>query len=398
MSALIKVSKNILAILLGVLLSFCLLEGLLRIFQPIEYRVKGHKLKLPRDKKYQFTNDKTDKLDRVISTSRNHLGFRGEMPPKDFAGYVTIIAVGGSTTACEMISDGKTWCDLLAARLKSSFGPVWLNNAGLDGTSTYGHLIMMEDFLIKMKPKVVLFLVGANEIGLGDYTSWDLEFQKKPAAGFMASFSAKLLNESEVLGYAINFYRYAQAKKLGLIHQIFDFANLPPTDLPQATADNLLQSHQEKYLKPFAKRLTRLIAISRENGIEPVLITQPTAFGEVIDPVTGADLGRASAYALNGKTLWRVLELYNGVTRKIAAQQGVELIDLAAEMPKNSGYYYDTYHFSNAGCVRVAEIVDQRLEPFLEKRYPRFKAKSPAPGEGREPRASQVEIESAPSP
>lgn len=374
MSPFMKVSKNILAILLGVLISFILLEGLLRIFQPIEYRVKGNKLKLPRDKKYQFTNDKTDKLDRVIATSRNHLGLRGEMPPKNFADYVTIVAVGGSTTACEVISDGKTWCDILAGKLTAEFGQVWLGNAGLDGTSTYGHLVMMEDYLIKMKPKVVLFLVGANDIGLGNYTTCDHEFIKKPKTDFLATLMEKLINKSEVLGYAINFYRYAKARRLGLPHQIFDFAYLQPTNLSQEEVDALLHSDRERYLEPFKQRLTKLIEISRENSMEPVFITQPSAFGDVIDPVTGVDLGQAGSYGMNGKTLWRRLELYNGMTRETAAQQGIELIDLAAEMPKSSEYYYDTYHFSNAGCTRVAEILDKTLAPFLEKRYPRLKA------------------------
>lgn len=375
-----NLSKNILAILLGISVSFFLLEGLLRIFQPVEYRVKGQKLKLPRDKKYRFTNDQTDKLDPIISTSRNHLGFRGEMPPKDFAGSLTIVAVGGSTTACEMISDGKTWCDLLAAQLKGKFGRVWLGNGGLDGTSTYGHLIFMEDYLIKMRPKVILFLVGANEIGLQDYSDWDREWLKKPVAGLLASWMAKLTNESEVLGYAINFYRYSQAKRLGLTHQIFDFAKLPPMDIPEEQAEAMLQAHQENYLPGLKRRLTRLIESCRENASEPVFITQPSVFGEVIDPATGAYLGQARAYGRNGKTLWRLLELYNDVVRNTAKSQGVAVIDLAREMPKSSEYYYDTYHFCNAGCVRVAEIIDRHLEPILTERYPQLKASQAAPG------------------
>ncbi len=367
-----RIGKNFLAIFLGVTLSFVLLEGLLLAFQPIEYRVKGNKIKLPRDKKYQFANDKTDKLDPVIATSRNHLGFRGAMPPKDFGGYVTIVAVGGSTTACEMISDGKTWCDLLAARLAGRGGRVWLNNAGLEGNSTYGHLVLLEDYLIKMRPKVVLFLVGANDIGLGADSDWDREFLQKPRAGFLAAFMEKLINGSEVLGYAINFYRYARAKRAGLTHQIFDFANLPAVDLPPAQVEALLNAHREQYLRPYRQRLAKLVQLCREHGMEPVLITQPAVFGEAVDPVTGADLGRAGTYALNGKTLWRVVELYNDVTRETAAREKVELIDLAREMPKSSAYFYDTYHFTNPGCVRVAEILAGQLEPFLEQKFPQL--------------------------
>ena len=72
-----KISKNLLAILIGITLSFVLLEGLLRVFEPIEYRVKGNKIKLPRDKKYQFSNDKTDKLDRVIFSTTQPYGVPG---------------------------------------------------------------------------------------------------------------------------------------------------------------------------------------------------------------------------------------------------------------------------------------------------------------------------------
>ena len=114
------------------------------------------------------------------------MGFRGEAPPKNFAKYLTIIAVGGSTTACELISDNKTWCDLLAFKLKSEIKLLWLNNAGLDGHTTYGHIVLMEDVIIKIRPKVVLFLVGANDIGLETSRIYDKEQLKKPLTGLFA--------------------------------------------------------------------------------------------------------------------------------------------------------------------------------------------------------------------
>jgi hypothetical protein len=52
-----------------------------------------------------------------------------------------------------------------------------------------------------------------------------------------------------------------------------------------------------------------------------------------------------------------VLELYNDVVRNIAAAHQVGLIDLKREMPKRTEYYYDLYHFTNAGCQKVAEII-----------------------------------------
>ena len=357
--------KNILAVVIGLLLSFILLEGLLRIFQPIEYRVRGNKIWLPQDRKYQFTNDKTDKLDKIIYSSRNHIGFRGEPPPKNFAEYLTIIAVGGSTTACELISDHKTWCDILAVNLKSKFKPLWLNNAGLDGHSTYGHIVLMEDYIIKIRPKVVLFLIGANDIKLETSRIYDNQQLKKPLTGLFALWD-NLVNKSEVLNYTINFFRFLKAKRRGLIHTPWNFYSMQQFDIPADEVSLILLEQKQKNLTPYAERLNILIEISRQNSIEPVLITQPSVFGDLIDPTTGSNLGRASTFGWNGKVLWQVLELYNDVVRNIAAEHHVGLIDLAREMPKRTEYYYDTYHFTNTGCQKVAEIVCQNLYPILE--------------------------------
>lgn len=367
-----SISKNVLAIFIGITLSFVLLEGLLRVFEPIEYRVKGNKIKLPRDKKYQFSNDKTDKLDRVIFSSRNHMGFRGEVPPPNFPEALTIVAIGGSTTECVLISEGKTWCDLLAAKLKTRFNPVWLGNGGLDGMSTYGHIIFVEDYIIKLKPKVALFLVGANEIGLGTYRADDLNHLKKPILGFLAAGWEKFINDSEVMDYAINFYRYYKAKRMGLVHPILNFAELPHVEIPPEKVQALLREHKEKYLRPYAQRLTKLIELCRQNGIEPVFLTQPAVFGNLIDPVTGADLAKAASWRVNGATLWQILELYDDVVRHTAAQQQVFVIDLARELPKTTAYFYDTYHFTNAGCQQVAAIIAQHLEPWLAEKYPQY--------------------------
>lgn len=368
-----KIGWNFLALLIGISLSFLLLEGLLRIFEPIEYRVKGNKIELPRDRKFQITNDKTDKLDKIITISYNHLGFRGELPPKDFAGCLSIIAVGGSTTACSQVSDGKTWCDLLAGKLKERFRPLWLNNGGLDGHSTFGHFIAVEDYILKIKPKVILFLTGANDISLEAPWAWDQNFRKKnPVRGLLASLWEGLINNSLVLSYAINFHRYSKAHRMGLTHPIFNFAELRQVDIPPETAKALLEEHQKKYLKGYGDRLGRLIELSRTHGVEPVFITQPMVFGNLIDPLTEVNLAKATCWWADGKTMWELLELYNDVVRNTCREHQVQVIELARKMPKSTEFYYDTYHYSNAGCEKVAEIVYQDLSTYLEKQFPQY--------------------------
>ena len=82
--------------------------------------------------------------------TKNSLGFRGAPPPRDFPDYLTIITIGGSTTECFYLSDGRTWPDLLGQNLSREFNRVWVNNAGLDGATTYRHLILMEDYVVTL--------------------------------------------------------------------------------------------------------------------------------------------------------------------------------------------------------------------------------------------------------
>jgi len=70
----------------------------------------------------------------------------------------------------------------------------------------------------------------------------------------------------------------------------------------------------------------------------------------------------------NGTLEWRLLELYNDVTRRVAVAQGLLLIDLARELPKDSRLFYDFLHFTNEGAAKVAEIVAQHLVPRLRER------------------------------
>jgi lysophospholipase L1-like esterase len=73
------------------------------------------------------------------------------------------MAIGGSTTECFYLSDGKTWEDRLANKLRKDFKKVWVNNAGLEGHTTFGHLILLQDYIVKLKPKYILLLIGLND-------------------------------------------------------------------------------------------------------------------------------------------------------------------------------------------------------------------------------------------
>jgi len=101
-------------VLASVLFSITCLEVLLRIYNPIESRVRGDRIVLPIQKTYVSKNETISGLDQAITHTKNSLGFRGPEPPLDGEPTFSIITVGGSTTECSLITDGKTGTDVFA--------------------------------------------------------------------------------------------------------------------------------------------------------------------------------------------------------------------------------------------------------------------------------------------
>lgn len=349
--------------LVQAVLGIALAEVLLHIYNPLPFRVRGNRIVLPVHQRYRFHNERASKLDPVTNHTKNSLGFRGPDPPKDFARRLTVLTIGGSTTECLFLSDGKTWTDAMATRLQRSFPAIWVNNAGLDGQSTYGHLILLRDFVETLRPRVAVFLIGVNDIGLAASNPYDTGMT--PPRSPLHSAAAALRDHSELVALAQNLFRVARAKEEGFGHGQIDLKSLPHLEDDDATTRATLTKYSAA-LPAFAARVAALIDECRTHGIEPILVTQPGLYGEGIDPTTGVDLSTVQAQgAANGRLWWRVQELYNDVTRAAATARGIVLVDAARELPKDSRLFYDFMHFTNEGAAQLGTLVASGIEPRL---------------------------------
>ena len=362
-----KILENTLALGFGCLVGILLMEGVLRIYNPISPRVKGNRIVLPANKRYVLKNKDIPGIPEKIVHTKNNLGFRGpDKPAADFDSTLSIVAVGGSTTECLYLPDGYDWPALLGDSLKPYFKRLWINNAGLDGHSSFGHLVLLKDYIVKLRPKTVLFLMGRNDVGnMGD-TGFEASHVKGPllfssAEALLKSFSA----HSELVATALNLYRVLRARSQGLPHQSVNWSTLEARSFPEPELEGTLRLHAEKFIPQYEKRLHRLVTICRENSIFPVFITQSAMFGPGTDPVSHRDLAAVRVEGWSGYAQWKILEQYNDVTRRIGQEMQVPVIDLASLMPKNSAYYYDFFHYTEAGSREVATLIFSRLLPLL---------------------------------
>ncbi len=359
-----EVVKNAFLLIIGIILAIVLLEVFLSLYNPIGFRQKGDKIILPINFRMQIENKTIEGLDSNIVHTKNSIGFRGSEIPNNFEDWTSIVAVGGSTTECFYVSDGKDWPSLLGYKLNKEFGKIWINNAGLNGHSTFGHQILLDDYLVKIKPNYILFLIGCNDVGRDDLNAYEKNnlIQKK-------NWLKNLKNHSEIISLISNIRRNIVARKMGLEHKGVDFKKLEQVD---SVSDKRIQqdsSYHSSFAGQFETRLKKLIRTTRKNGSIPILITQPTIVGFGIDEATLINLEKVKLCDEHGgKVYWRRLELYNEVTRKVANEEGVFLVDIAHKMPKSTDLFYDCFHFTNKGGEVLSELLFEEMKPFIAER------------------------------
>ena len=119
-----NVGKNLLVLLISLVLVLGFCELILRVYNPLGFRIKGNKIILPINKKEIIHHEHgLGKLDKVVVHQRNSLGFRGPEPPADFSRDLTIVTVGGSTTECFDLAEDKTWPHDLGVNLQRRLQP-----------------------------------------------------------------------------------------------------------------------------------------------------------------------------------------------------------------------------------------------------------------------------------
>ncbi|MFI5124704.1 MAG: SGNH/GDSL hydrolase family protein [Chitinophagales bacterium] len=367
-----EILRNIKATGFGVALALVICEIILRIYNPFPFSIKEGKLILPANQKKVFTNTWIKKLDHKIYYSRNSLGFRGPELPDSISKLISVLTIGGSTTECRFLSDSCTWPFILYQLLKNRNNSIWLNNAGIDGHSTFGSLLLLDEYAVKLKPDYALFLLGINDVEIDEPDQFDLMTEKKIATNSFPGFIKSLLNHTELGRTAFNFYHIQLAYRKGLIHREINMKDLIDAPL-SAEVINRRIANQDKYIRAYRQRVLEMIVKCEGAGIKPVLITQPSLFGDYTDPATNIPVGKkwtkGDERPDNCKLAGKVLELYNDVLRSFSGRCIV--VDLDREMPKNSAYYYDFIHYTNAGAKKVAEILYNQLEPLVLKRQPK---------------------------
>jgi hypothetical protein len=58
--------------------------------------------------------------------------------------------------------------------------------------------------------------------------------------------------------------------------------------------------------------------------------------------------------------------------RYVAQNEGVFLIDLSRTMPKDTKYYWDYMHYTDAGEEELTKVVTRELLPYIARNFPLY--------------------------
>ena len=116
----------------------------------------------------------------------------------------------------------------------------------------------------------------------------------------------------------------------------------------------------------FRSSITSFVKLSRAWNIEPILMTQ----GNRIDHDLEYFQKWVIRYQRGEMTAREFADLYkrmNEITREIALEEKVTLIDLDAQIPKSNQFLYDTIHLNEAGSILMGELVSEKLMSVMQR-------------------------------
>ena len=389
-------SVNLLLIVVSTSVMLLVCEGILCHLYPDP---TGFYLHTPNERRVYHAN--AEILPGVSGPSHfniNSKGVRGEELTPEYT--YRIMALGGSTTECLYLDQSKAWPNLIQTKLneRQKKHKVWVGNFGKTGVGTREHRLQIPRLLSDFRNiDAALFLFGVNDVllRLAREHFYDPDYAEKPEnLENLLYRSFAILPKTE----ATVDFMFPRFKTLEMIQAIFRSRPTGHTDevkpihiedeagkvyiprreyrknAPLICDDN---PNLESGLLEYERNIKVCIEAAREHSVRIVFLTQPVLWDpdlpeELKDLLWTGAIGSISAEGFDYfsvRVLAETMEAYNNKLKEIAVNEGLEVIDLASMLPKDTGIFYDDCHFNDNGSWLVAEIIAQYLlerPPFSE--------------------------------
>jgi lysophospholipase L1-like esterase len=331
-------------------------------------------------------------VDGIAHFNVNSDGIRGDEFSSDQK--YRILAIGGSTTECLFLDQEKSWPYALQNKLNNlHLSKVWIGNVGKSGLSTREHYMHMKYLLPQYHEiDVIVILAGCNDLirrliedkkydpyFLDHYDYWEQRlirgaFSETPYKKGKYRFHSGYYDELAI-GSLVKQIMYINSKREMVQDETGNlFVNLRNLrkgaleiveHLPDLTSG----------LEEYKKNLNAIIDIAQSQFIRIVFVTQPSLWKQDMTEKEKDLIWNGWIESPKSKryyseiALMRGMQAYNDTLLQVCKARGVECIDLAIVLPKDSTIFYDDVHFSDKGSLMTADVIFKYLSknmPFLK--------------------------------
>jgi len=319
----------------------------------------------------------------------NRFGIRGRLFGNDDAEY-RILAIGGSTTRCAALDDSKTWTHLLEAQLGNTVDgrEPWVGNLGRDATTSRDHVLQLK-YLLPQYPCIdaVVALVGVNDVIAVLQQGWQYrerqpitdpsaERARMPRAFYR--FPGRLQDLAAYSRGPVPWYKATALWQLGRRAKVvlerqrtFRFPDAPrrfeETRRRRQTAATWFDSLPplEQPLIEYRRNLNLMADLAVAAGARLVLVTQPSLWREGLPESVERLLvfgevrrvqGPGPAY-FTARAMGVAMARYNDTLLDVCRTRGLDCLDAAGLIPRDTTALYDDVHFNERGAQLFADAL-----------------------------------------
>jgi len=346
-----------------------ILDGLGGSFDPrtsrtvnlLEYGANSEGIVIPTSKKLSSADSLEPRRYRVRTDANGFIQPSNIHDNPD----VSIVFLGGSTTASIFVSEDKRWPAMVGKILEEDSNLlISTANSGRQGNHSMHSNILLISKVLPLKPDIVVLMHSINDFGIlhNEGTYWNKNLRRGIINDHDRSFDVQLFHFFVHIKNEYFLNVYSAARSLLRLDNFGQYAN------PTENWSKHMPFRPERIKQNFQNSLQTFVHVSRSWGIKPVLMTQASRF-QKYQSKDQSKAGNRQSQMLRDKGIEEV-EFYalysqmNQVVRDVARAENVGLIDLDNELPKSPDYLYDMIHLNDSGSVRQAEIVAHALLPL----------------------------------
>lgn len=282
---------------------------------------------------------------------------------------LTLVFLGGSTTACFYVDEEKRFSPL-AGRLLEKDLKLKINscNSGVGGNFSIHSLDILLNKVIPLKPDLVVMMHNINDLAVLMYAGsyWSKDY-KKGNTSPIVELHPRIIDTKLLVDYLIpNLYLELKSTEKWLRRTFRPKKAASQEDELHYLRGKKITLDKKFLVQEFKMNQQLFINICKARNITPVLMTMANRLKGNPDPlILQLTKGLEKDQGITYPEYKEIFDLFNQAIRQIGADNGVLVIDLAQAVPQEKEYIYDLVHFTNRGSELAAMIIKEKLEPQL---------------------------------